>query len=85
VAVTIKTGWCMLPAGDGAGRTPDGSVKKAAPQQASGRPASSRRSVEHPDATGLRDMNNRILIIGGLPIKVAEVIGDGWGNAGGYR
>jgi uncharacterized protein GlcG (DUF336 family) len=33
--------------------------------------------VEHPDATGLRDMNNRILIMqGGLPIKAgAEVIG----------
>ena len=65
---------------DGAGpHTLDSSVKKAYTAASLGVSTGvlTKIMVEHPDATGLRDMNNRILIMqGGLPIKAgAEVIG----------
>ena len=65
---------------DGAGpHTLDSSVKKAYTAASLGLSTGvlTKILVEHPDATGLRDMNKRILIMqGGLPIKAgAEVIG----------
>jgi uncharacterized protein GlcG (DUF336 family) len=65
---------------DGAGpHTLDSSVKKAYTAASLGVSTGilTKIMVEHPDATGLRDMNNRILIMqGGLPIKAgAEAIG----------
>jgi len=65
---------------DGAGpHTLDSSVKKAYTAASLGVSTGvlTKIMVEHPDATGLRDMNNRILIMqGGLPITAGgETIG----------
>ncbi len=65
---------------DGAGpHTLDSSVKKAYTAASLGVSTGvlTKIMMEHPDATGLRDMNSRILIMqGGLPIKAgSEVIG----------
>ena len=65
---------------DAAGpHTLDSSVKKAYTAASLGVSTGvlTKIMVEHPDATGLRDMSNRILIMqGGLPIKAGtEVIG----------
>jgi uncharacterized protein GlcG (DUF336 family) len=81
VAVTDQDGLVRaLLRDDGAGpHTLDSSVKKAYTAASLGVPTGvlTKIMVEHPDATGLRDMNNRILIMqGGLPIKAGgEVIG----------
>lgn len=65
---------------DAAGpHTLDSSVKKAYTAASLGVSTGmlTKIMIEHPDATGLRDMNSRILIMqGGLPIKAGtEVIG----------
>lgn len=65
---------------DAAGpHTLDSSVKKAYTAASLGVSTGvlTKIMVEHPDATGLRDMNDKVLIMqGGLPIKAgAEVIG----------
>ena len=81
VAVTDQDGLVrVLLRDDTAGpHTLDSSVKKAYTAASPGVSTGvlTKILVEHPDATGLRDMNNRILIMqGGLPIKAgAEVIG----------
>jgi uncharacterized protein GlcG (DUF336 family) len=81
VAVTDQDGLVrVLLRDDTAGpHTLDSSVKKAYTAASLGVSTGvlTKILVEHPDATGLRDMNNRILIMqGGLPIKAgAEVIG----------
>jgi len=80
VAVTDQDGLVrVLLRDDTAGpHTLDSSVKKAYTAASLGVSTGvlTKILVEHPDATGLRDMNNRILIMqGGLPIKAgAEVI-----------
>jgi len=81
VAVTDQDGLVRaLLRDDAAGpHTLDSSVKKAYTAASLGVSTGvlTKIMVEHPDATGLRDMNNRILIMqGGLPIKAGgEVIG----------
>ena len=81
VAVTDQDGLVrVLLRDDGAGpHTLDSSVKKAYTAASLGVSTGVLKKimVEHPDATGLRDMNNRILIMqGGLPIKAGtEAIG----------
>jgi len=81
VAVTDQDGLVRaLLRDDAAGpHTLESSVKKAYTAASLGVPTGvlTKILVEHPDATGLRDMNNRILIMqGGLPIKAGgEVIG----------
>jgi uncharacterized protein GlcG (DUF336 family) len=81
VAVTDQDGLVrVLLRDDAAGpHTLDSSVKKAYTAASLGVSTGvlTKILVEHPDATGLRDMNNRMLIMqGGLPIKAgAEVIG----------
>jgi len=81
VAVTDQDGLVRaLLRDDAAGpHTLDSSVKKAYTAASLGVPTGvlTKILVEQPDATGLRDMNNRILIMqGGLPIKAGgEVIG----------
>ena len=81
VAVTDQDGLVrVLQRDDAAGpHTLDSSVKKAYTAASLGVPTGvlTKILIEHPDATGLRDMNNRILIMqGGLPIKAGtEVIG----------
>lgn len=80
-AVTDQDGLArVLLRDDAAGpHTLDSSVKKAYTAASLGVSTGvlTKIMVEHPDATGLRDMNNRILIMqGGLPIKAGtEVIG----------
>lgn len=81
VAVTDQDGVVrVLLRDDAAGpHTLDSSVKKAYTAASLGVSTGvlTKIMIEHPDATGLRDMNRRILIMqGGLPIKAgAEVIG----------
>jgi uncharacterized protein GlcG (DUF336 family) len=81
VAVTDQDGLVRaLLRDDAAGpHTLDSSVKKAYTAASLGVSTGvlTKIMVEHPDATGLRDMNDKILIMqGGLPIKAgAEVIG----------
>jgi uncharacterized protein GlcG (DUF336 family) len=81
VAVTDRDGLVrVLLRGDQAGsHTLDSSVKKAYTAASLGLStgALTKILVEHPDATGLRDMNDKILIMqGGLPIRAGtEVIG----------
>jgi len=81
VAVTDQDGLVrVLLRDDTAGpHTLDSSVKKAYTAASLGVSTGvlTKILVEHPDATGLRDMNDKILIMqGGLPIKAgAEVIG----------
>ena len=74
VAVTDQDGLVrVLQRDDAAGpHTLDSSVKKAYTAASLGVPTGvlTKILIEHPDATGLRDMNNKILIMqGGLPIK----------------
>jgi uncharacterized protein GlcG (DUF336 family) len=81
VAVTDQSGLVrVLLRDDKAGpHTLDSSMKKAYTAASLGLPTGvlTRVVVEHPDAAGLKDMNERILIMqGGLPIKAgADVIG----------
>jgi uncharacterized protein GlcG (DUF336 family) len=81
VAVTDQDGLVRaLLRDDAAGpHTLDSSVKKAYTAASLGISTGvlTKIMLDHPDATGLRDMNDRILIMqGGLPIKAgAEVIG----------
>jgi uncharacterized protein GlcG (DUF336 family) len=81
VAVTDQDGLArVLMRDDGAGpHTLDSSLKKAYTAASLGVSTGvlTKIMVQHPDATGLRDMNNKILIMqGGLPIKAGtEVIG----------
>ena len=81
VAVTDQSGLVrVLLRDDKAGpHTLDSSVKKAYTATSLGLSTGELTKVvaEHPDAAGLRDMNEKILVMqGGLPIKAgAEVIG----------
>ena len=81
VAVTDQSGLVrVLFRGDKAGpHTLDSSVKKAYTATSLGLSTGVLTKIvaEHPEAAGLKDMNEKILILqGGLPIKVgAEVIG----------
>jgi uncharacterized protein GlcG (DUF336 family) len=71
---------------DGAGpHTPDSSFKKAYTAASLGRPTGelARLIVEQPEAQGLRDMNEDILILGGgLPIKTDGGVVGGIGVGG---
>ena len=81
VAVTDQAGLVRVLLRDdkAAPHTLDSSVKKAYTAASLGLSTSTLTKIflEHPDAFGLRDMNEKILIMqGGLPIKAgAEVVG----------